>query len=115
MARVLGTSTPTPGTGTKTINIGIAATWARIMVSGKSGDDSYYHFSEGIYDGGSQYVIPTTSTFGGEPISGKVIRLRDSSNFIIFEASVSVSGTSLVFNVTTAPANLTPILIWAGN
>lgn len=116
MARVLGNTTPTPGTGTKTIAIGLAATWAVIKVGAKSGGDTYFRSSDGIYESGTQFVTCVTNSLTEEPVNGKIIRLKDSSGTVVMEGSMSISGSNIVFNLTTNSLPTTPqILIWAGN
>ncbi len=112
---VIGPIIPSPGTGNKTFTIGIAATKIRITGAGKTGNDSYFHVSQGIWiTGGSQYVWNATSNSTDDFLSGKVMRLRDNSGTIIYEFSVvSTTATQVTFNFTTIPSSPPPFLLEA--
>ena len=116
MAEVFGTASFSAGTGQKLISLGITPTSMEVWVGAKSGGDTYFHESYGRVVGGVQKAVTKTGSSIDEPVNAKIIRHKDSSGTIIFEANwVSFPTGQVEFNVTISPANVYPILIYARN
>jgi len=116
MAEVFGTATLSGGTGTKIISLGITPVRMEVTVAGKSGGDTYYHMSQGRIANGNQKVITSTDSLTDEPTANKIIRVKDNTGTIVFEANwVSFPAGQVEFNVTISPASVYPLLIYASN
>jgi hypothetical protein len=108
MAVDTGTASFTSGTGTKTINIGMAATWMEVYFFGSGIKPSH-----GFIAGGTQYV---SSDPNSSLTTGKAIQVRNTSGTIILEGTwTSFASNNVNFNITTAPATMPQMLLNFGN
>jgi len=108
MARDIGNASLT-GTGAKSINIGMLATYMQIKVKGV-GLKSF----EGWIRNGLQYCYPAD----GEAMStSRAIKVKDTSGAVVLEATfTSFSGTNVNFNVITNTLGTPPdMLLIFGN
>ena len=99
MARDIGNGGFTAGTGAKSINIGMTASYMQIVIKG-SGLKSF----QGWIRNGLQYCFPAD----GEAMdTTKAIKVKNTSGTVVLEATfTSFSGNNVNFNVTTN--SLTP-------
>ena len=108
MANNCGTATFPPGTGSKTVTIGMVPTWMEIHFKGSGIKES-----DGYIYGGNQYCFSdpsSTSTLS------KAIQVRDSSGTIILEGTwTGFSSNQANFNLTTVPASPPQMLLVFGN
>jgi len=109
MARDTGAATFTSGNGNKTINIGMSGvTWMQIDFGGTT-----IRHSTGYIGGGSQYSYPDNVS---SLVNDKAIVVKNNAGTVILEGTwTSFTGTSVNFNITTAPATMPQMLLNFGN
>ena len=105
MARDIGNASFTAGTGSKSINIGMTATYMHIVIKG-SGIKTF----EGWIRNGYQYCFPAD----GEGVeTTKALKVKNTSGTVILEGTwTSFSGNNVNFNLTTNSAPPDMLLIF---
>jgi len=94
MATDCGPGTITAGTGSKTISIGMTATWLDLIIQGTG-----LKKSTGFIHGGFQYAFSDDTTM--TPVS-KAIQVKNTSGTVVLEGTwTSFTGTNVIFNITT--------------
>lgn len=94
MATDCGPATITSGTGTKTIAIGMTATWLDIVIQGPG-----LKRSLGYIHGGYQYAFSDDTV--NTPAS-KAIQVKNTAGTVVLEGTwTSFTGSNVVFNITT--------------
>ena len=108
MARDIGNASLGLGTGSKSINIGMLATYMQIVVKGP-GLKSF----QGWIRNGLQYCYPAD----GESLNTtRAIKVKDTSGTVVLEATfTSFSGTNVNFNVLTNTGTAPDMLLIFGN
>jgi len=94
MASNCGTFGISPGTGTKSINIGMLANWMQIEIRASGNKPA-----KGYIYGGDQYCYSDDTT--ATPVN-KAIQFKNSSGTVVLEGNwTSFSGNNVNFNITT--------------
>ena len=109
MARDIGNAGLGTGTGAKSINIGMTATYMHIVIKG-SGLKSF----EGWIRNGLQYCFPAD---GEAMVTNKALKVKDTSGTVVLEGTfTSFSGNNVNFNLTTNSLGTAPdMLLVFGN
>lgn len=108
MAQNTGTATFPGGTGAKSLNIGMTATWMEIHFTG-----STIKPSDGFVYGGNQYALSDPNSTA---TSGTAIQVRNTSGTVILEGTwTNFSGTQANFNITTQTGSVPQMLLVFGN
>jgi len=108
MANDVGTASFISGTGAKSTNIGMLATWMEIEFGGPS-----IKHSKGFIYNGSQYCFSDDASVA---VSGKAIQVKNTAGTVVLEGTwTSFSGTSANFNITTQTGTVPQMLLKFGN
>lgn len=108
MASITGTATFSSGTGAKSVNIGMLATWVEFEFGG-----STIRHSIGKVYGGNQVCYPDDTS---SAISGNAIEVKDNSGTVILRGTfTSFTGTHVNCNLTVQTGTVPQMLITAGN
>jgi len=103
-----GNASFTPGTGTKTIALGMTPTWMRITVKGSA----FLPFQGFIYSG-FQYCYPDNST---NLDTTKAIKIKNSAGTVVIEGTwTSFSSNNANFTLTTNSGTPPTMMLEFGN
>jgi len=105
MARDIGNINFPTGTGMKSLNIGMLATYMHIVIKAPGIKDF-----EGWIRNGLQYCYPAPNELMN---TSKAIKVKDTSGTVVLEGTfTSFSGTNVNFNLTTNTAQPDMLLIF---
>lgn len=112
MAKVFGTITPSGGTGTKTINLGVTGI-TRVRFSAVYPSAGYTASCNGAWVAGTQkYITETEGLASFNPQND--FELVNNAGVVLYRASCTgISGSNLSWNVTVA--SITPTLLLDGD
>lgn len=112
MAKVFGTITPSGGTGTKTINLGVTGI-TRVNVTSVYPGASYIANCKGAWVSGTQKYITETEGLASF-VPQNEFELVNNVGVVLYRASCTgISGSNLSWNVTIA--SITPTLLLDGD